>query len=53
MALSDCFKCWSTPCECGYEYRYRSEQNFAEFIVGILAYKSKDEEVRILKSAIQ
>ena len=21
MALSDCIKCWSTPCECGYEYR--------------------------------
>lgn len=19
MALSDCIKCWSTPCECGYE----------------------------------
>lgn len=21
MALSDCVKCWSTPCECGYGYR--------------------------------
>ena len=21
MALSDCIKCWQTPCECGYEYQ--------------------------------
>ena len=21
MAMSDCPKCWDTPCTCGYEYR--------------------------------
>lgn len=21
MALSDCLKCWDTPCHCGYDYR--------------------------------
>jgi len=21
MALSDCVKCWDTPCTCGWEYR--------------------------------
>jgi len=21
MAMSDCEKCWDTPCECGWEYR--------------------------------
>lgn len=21
MALSDCIKCWQTPCECGHEYQ--------------------------------
>ena len=21
MALSDCIKCWQTPCECGYEHQ--------------------------------
>lgn len=21
MSLSDCEKCWNTPCTCGYEYR--------------------------------
>jgi hypothetical protein len=24
MSLSDCSKCWSTPCECGWELRYRN-----------------------------
>lgn len=22
MSLSDCEKCWDTPCTCGWEYRY-------------------------------
>lgn len=21
MSMSDCIKCWDTPCSCGYEYR--------------------------------
>lgn len=21
MSMSDCEKCWNTPCTCGYEYR--------------------------------
>ena len=21
MAMSDCIKCWNTPCTCGWEYR--------------------------------
>jgi hypothetical protein len=20
MAMSDCWKCWNTPCECGFDY---------------------------------
>lgn len=27
MALSDCIKCWCTPCECGYKYREMSIEN--------------------------
>lgn len=27
MALSDCIKCWETPCACGYEYRNQSVDN--------------------------
>lgn len=24
MSLSDCRKCWTTPCDCGWEYRWMS-----------------------------
>ena len=24
MSLSDCPKCWDTPCDCGWEYRHYS-----------------------------
>ena len=26
MAMSDCEKCWDTPCECGWEYRNWDKQ---------------------------
>lgn len=38
MGLSDCIKCWDTPCTCGYDYRRLSkEQRFsrAAVILGI------------------
>ena len=25
MALSDCMKCWDTPCTCGWDYRHMSK----------------------------
>lgn len=24
MALSDCIKCWDTPCTCGHDWEFRS-----------------------------
>lgn len=35
MALSDCEKCWETPCECGYQYRLWSIEKLHEHI-GVL-----------------
>jgi hypothetical protein len=26
MALSDCTECWSTPCECGHEFKGASRE---------------------------
>lgn len=26
MSLSDCIKCWSTPCECGHDYAHWSDE---------------------------
>lgn len=49
MALTDCEKCWSTPCECGWEYRHYSDKGLAEFIAHILTYK--DNKLDILEQA--
>lgn len=43
MSLSDCPKCWDTPCSCGWEYRYRSNDKLVEFIINILSYKSEED----------
>lgn len=32
MALSDCPKCWDTPCECGHEYRSWSVKRLERLI---------------------
>lgn len=49
MALTDCEKCWSTPCECGWEYRYWTDEYFAQFIAEILTYK--EDKIGILNKA--
>jgi len=43
MALSDCIKCWQTPCECGYEYREWSWERINEFISTIVKAKIEYE----------
>lgn len=38
MSLSDCPKCWNTPCNCGYEYRnysYNRKISLVSVILGI------------------
>ena len=35
-SLSDCPKCWSTPCECGYGYRNMTKQARVELAAKIL-----------------
>lgn len=32
MALSDCVKCWDTPCRCGWNYRTWTKDALNEFI---------------------
>jgi hypothetical protein len=32
LALSDCIKCWSTPCECGHEYQDWTEERLKKQI---------------------
>jgi len=52
MSLSDCPKCWATPCECGYEYKEYNNERMFEFIKSIMNYKlekDKKEIVQMLK----
>ena len=32
MAMSDCEKCWETPCVCGHEYRHWSLERLSSHI---------------------
>ena len=47
---SECVKCWDTPCSCGWEYRHKTEEEFVEFVHGILSEKDKLTAIRILDS---
>jgi len=45
MAMSDCPKCWETPCKCGYEYQYYSDEELVDFITSILKYHSNKLDI--------
>lgn len=41
MSLSDCIKCWNTPCECGWEYRNWSSKSRIDLASVILGCDAK------------
>jgi len=49
MALSDCPKCWNTPCTCGYEYKDYCDMS--EFIAGIMSYHTLEKQLEFLHKA--
>ena len=36
MALSDCIKCWDTPCTCGHEWEKYNKEQLEKHLVMIL-----------------
>jgi len=42
MAMSDCPKCWETPCVCGHEYKSYSVKNKIELISAIVGISEKE-----------
>ena len=56
MSLSDCPKCWDTPCVCGYNYSHWSgtdKNKMVKHILNILHYQNKNDAESILKMAIE
>lgn len=41
MALSDCIKCWSTPCVCGHEYEHWTEEQKNQLIQAVSGFDVK------------
>ncbi len=44
MSLSDCIRCWSTPCECGWEYRnwpIEELEKHAQIFLRIIEFKKR------------
>lgn len=51
MSLSDCSKCWSTPCECGWDYRKWTDEKMIEHISSIVSYRFREQAKTILLAA--
>lgn len=49
MSMSDCEKCWETPCTCGFSYRDWKVISIVSLFVAILSWRSKEEETLILE----
>ena len=39
MSMSDCLKCWETPCRCGYDYRDWSSESIEDLRAVLLKVK--------------
>lgn len=45
MAITNCPKCWDTPCECGYQYKNYPKDYFVKLILGMISQNPYKEEI--------
>ena len=53
MSMSDCIKCWTTPCCCGWEYKNYSKEGLSKHIANITQYRTKEDAKEIIIKAIE
>lgn len=46
MSLSDCIKCWGTPCICGHDYMWMTDEQFATWIEKITEGREKHKKLQ-------
>jgi len=50
MSLSDCIKCWDTPCECGWEYRWWDIERLTKLrdtLTKIIEFKAQNPDAKL------
>jgi len=53
MAMSDCEKCWDTPCTCGYYYRDHSVEQMSKHICSIVTgHRDRVSTVKVIQSVL-
>lgn len=51
MSMSDCPKCWDTPCTCGWEYKDWNVAEIIDLFENIMKYHDREEIIEILESS--
>lgn len=52
MAMSDCVKCWDTPCRCGHDYRNWSKESKVELILAVVGGVIGSDSREVLEEAL-
>ena len=50
--LSDCLKCWDTPCTCGWDYKNYTIESLSNHLANITQYRDKKDALKALELAI-
>ena len=49
--LSDCEKCWESPCICGWDFKEHSDKRMIGLFEGLMRYRTYENVKKIFKVA--